>query len=498
MCYKNTTSVTSLLLLLLLTGFTHFPHKAVSKNLNAYYSYTVFYSPDNGPYIETYLSVAGNSVNFVANETGDFKAAVEVLVLFIQGKEVISYDKYQLSSPELKDTANINFSFLDQQRYSLPSGLYDFEIQIKDMYSDNPPFISLQPLEIDFPDDAVHVSGIQLIESYKPSGEENILTKHGYDLVPYISDFYPESVQKIIFYGEIYNTAKILGQEKQFLLTTYISPAEKNEPVTGFISRKREVTAPVSVVFNEFNISNLKSGNYFLVIEVRDQENTLRGKNRFFFQRSNPKLQLRIEDLATVNSNNTFVSKIQNADTLREYIRSLSPISDEQEKIFSAVHVKTADLETLQKYFYRFWDERNPLDPESAWTAYRNEVVKVNMAYSTKIQKGYETDRGRVYLQYGPPNAISESYNEPATYPYEIWHYYALQNGQRNRRFVFYTRDMVTNDFVMLHSDVSGELANYRWQYVLYQRVDPGFDLDSRSVPDSWGGQSRNYFDLPR
>jgi GWxTD domain-containing protein len=494
----NTNIVAGLITILLFIGFYAFSNEAHSKNLNANLSFTVFYSPDIGPYVETYLSIAGNSVNFVKNDNNNFQASVEVLILFMKGNEVINYDKYQLFSPELQDTSQILFSFLDQQRYTLPSGMYDFEIQIRDMNSNIPPFISLQPLEIESPDDAVFLSGIQLIDSFAPTKEESILTKHGYDLVPYISNFFPEPVNKIIFYGEIYNTAKILGDEKQYLVTTYISQAEEDEPVMGFITRKRETTAPVSVVFSEFSISNLQSGNYFLVIEVRDQENKIRGKNRLFFQRSNPKLQLRIEDIAEVSSNNTFAARIRDADTLREYIRSLAPVSNEQEKLFSEVHVKTADLETLQKFFYRFWEVRNPLDPERAWLDYRNEVIKVNMAYGTLIQRGYETDRGRVYLQYGPPNAISESYNEPSTYPYEIWHYYSLQNGQRNRKFVFYTRDMVTNDFVMLHSDVSGELANYRWEYVLYQRVDPGFDLDRRSVPDSWGGHSKKYFDLPR
>jgi GWxTD domain-containing protein len=482
----------------LLTGFYTFSNRAHSKDLNANFSYTVFYSPDLGPYVETYLSVAGNSVNFVKNDNDKYQASVEVLILFMKESEVKNYDKYQLFSPELQDTSQVLFSFLDQQRYTLPAGTYDFEIQIRDINSSVSPFISLQPLEIDAPDDAVFLSGIQLIDSYDQTEEETILTKHGYDLVPYISNFFPEPINKIIFYGEIYNTAKILGDEKQYLVTTYISQAEKDEPVTGFITRKRETTAPVSAVFSEFNISNLKSGNYFLVIEVRDQENQIKGKNRLFFQRSNPKLQLKISDLAEVGSSNTFVARMRDADTLREYIRSLAPVSTEQEKLFSEVHVKTADLETLQKFFYRFWEDRNPLDPERAWLDYRNEVIKVNMAYATVIQKGYETDRGRVYLQYGPPNAISESYNEPSTYPYEIWHYYSLENGQRNRRFVFYSKDMVTNDFVILHSDVSGELANYRWEYVLYQRVDPGFDLDSRSVPDSWGSQSKKYFDLPR
>ncbi|MEZ5195370.1 MAG: GWxTD domain-containing protein [Bacteroidales bacterium] len=79
---------------------------------------------------------------------------------------------------------------------------------------------------------------------------------------------------------------------------------------------------------------------------------------------------------------------------------------------------------------------------KKAWETYLEKVNLVNLAYSTQIQKGYDTDRGRTYLKYGEPNAISESYNEPATYPYEIWHYYDLGNGQRNKKFVFYTRDM--------------------------------------------------------
>ncbi|MCK7531387.1 MAG: GWxTD domain-containing protein [Marinilabiliales bacterium] len=129
---------------------------------------------------------------------------------------------------------------------------------------------------------------------------------------------------------------------------------------------------------------------------------------------------------------------------------------------------------------------------EREWLNYLSEVNKVNYAYSTPILKGYESDRGRVYLKYGPPNAISESYDEPATYPYEIWHYYVIKDGQRNKKFVFYSRDIVTNDFQLLHSDVTGELSNYRWQYVLYSRVDAGYNIEKGVSEDSWGGNSKN------
>jgi len=55
---------------------------------------------------------------------------------------------------------------------------------------------------------------------------------------------------------------------------------------------------------------------------------------------------------------------------------------------------------------------------------------------SAKVMK---TDRGRVYLKYGPPNIISRKLYEPSSYPYEIWHYYVLGDNQRNKNSFFIT-----------------------------------------------------------
>jgi len=469
-----------------------------AKKLNAFMSYTTFKSPDKGPYIETYLSVAGNSVKYILNENNKYQASIQVIILFKKGDEIANYDKYELLSPELDDTTNINFNFIDQHRYSLSEGVYEFELQIWDKHSKAKPYINLQPLIINYPEEKVTISGIQLVESYKKTETSNILTKAGYDLIPYILNYYPENINSIIYYAEIYNSDKVLGQDNKYLVSCYISIIEKDKAYKDYINYRRVTAKSVNVAFSEFDISNLKSGNYFLTLEVRDRENNLLAKNRIFFQRNNPRIQIRVEDLSSMNIDNTFAQRITNQDTLINYVACLDPISDEQEKSFALVHQNVSDIGTLQKFFYKFWHDRNPLDPEQEWIHYLNEVNKVNLAYSTSISRGYESDRGRVYLKYGPPNAISESYNEPSTYPYEIWHYYELENGQRNKRFVFYTKDIVTNDFMQLHSDVSGELSNYRWQYILYQRVNPGFDIDQSVMPDSWGGDSKRYFDLPR
>ncbi|MCF8367809.1 MAG: GWxTD domain-containing protein [Bacteroidales bacterium] len=468
-----------------------------AKKPGAYLSYTVFNSPADGPYIETYLSVAAHTVNYIKNKDGKYQASIEILTMFKKGEEIINYDKYEFFSPALEDTLDLNFSFLDVQRYSLPIGNYDFELQIRDINGDEKPFISLQPVEINFPENDINISGIQLIDTYEKTKDAGILSKIGYDMVPYIVNFYPENVNKVTFYSEIYNSDKVLSENTQYLVTYFIEPLERNEPLAQYVKFKKETTSPVNVVFGEFDIKDLKSGNYFITIEVKDRENKLLARNRQFFQRSNPRIKFSIDDLADFSPEKTFVGGINNMDTLNEYISTLNPIANLQERNFVEAHKDNSDLPTLQKFFYKFWLNRNTLEPGKEWEKYLNEVNKVNKAYSTIIMKGYETDRGRTYLKYGPPNAISENYNEPSAYPYEIWHYYVLKNGQRNKRFVFYTEDIVTNDFSLLHSDVTGEPTNYRWQYILHRRVDPGSNIDQSTTPDSWGGNSKKYFDLP-
>lgn len=471
---------------------------AMGKKLNAYMSYATFNSPENGPYIETYLTVEGASVNYTKIADGKYQATIQVIMLFRKGEEIANYDKYDLNSPEVEDTVNINFSFIDQQRYSLPNGAFEFEIQIWDKNSDAKPFVYLQPLTIEYLPDRISVSEIELLSSYSKTENPGILSKNGYDLIPYIFNYYPEKISKLTFYSEIYNTNIVLGANEKYLISYYLELSGQNKPLDKFISQKKETTAPVNVIFSEFDISELPSGNYNLVIEARDKSNKLVGLNKIFIMRNNPSIQIKIDEINQVDISNTFSNEVDNIDSLRVFIKYLTPIATEQEIAFINAHLTTSDLGTLQKFFYRFWYERNELEPEREWLNYHGEVNKVNAAYTTSIMQGYESDRGHTYLKYGPPNAISESYNEPSTYPYEIWHYYVIKGGQRNRKFVFYTKDMVTNDFTLLHSDVNGEISNYRWQYVLYSRVDDGFNIEKGVVEDSWGGDSKKYFDLPR
>lgn len=468
----------------------------VPKPLQAVLSYSTFYSPVDGPYIETYLSIAGYSVSYVKKEDGKYLGSVQVIIIFRDKEKIVNFDKYVVS-PETDDTSNIINNFTDQQRYALAEGNYEIEIQISDLNSKAKPYIYKENLELSYPKNNINISGIELVDSYKASSGSNKWTKNNLDMLPYVFNFYPQSVNKLIYYSEIYNTATVLGNEEKYLLSQYIESEEIGKPLSEYVKHKKETASPVNIAFGEFDITELPSGNYYLVVEAKNKENKVIATNRIFFQRSNPGKESLSKKIMQQQVEYTFANKISNIDTLRDYIRSLDPISTEEERVYTKRAINSAPKSELQSYFYTFWEKRDELNPEKAWLTYLREVFKVNEAYSTQISKGYETDRGRVYLKYGPPNAISESYNEPGTYPYEIWHYYVVK-AQRNKKFVFYTNDISTNEFVQVHSDVTGEHPNYRWQQIIYQRVERGFNIDESVKEDEWGGNSKKYFDIPR
>jgi GWxTD domain-containing protein len=418
-------------------------------------------------------------------------------LVFKQDEQIVEFSKHELRSPAIADSTEVFFSFLDQQRFLLPNGDYKLEITLHDINRDSEPISHTEEISIDFYPNAIALSSVQLAERIEPAEVSGPLTKSGYDVYPFVDFFFPADLNRILFYTEIYNAAEQLGEDEGFLVVSSIESFETRHVISDFNRFKRESARPVNVLINTFDISRLPSGNYFLVVNVRDRNNEPLASNRVFFQRSNPGLTLNAEDFEHVEIANSFVEQVTEYDSLVYFIRALGPISTYSEREFAFRLTTTGRIREMQQYFYNFWLKRDPARPQEAWKNYYIEMCRADANFKTRVKRGYETDRGRVFLQYGPPNTISQSYDEPSAFPYEIWHYYAI-NGQRNRRFVFYSRDFATNDFELIHSDVIGELANHRWHLLIHERHHMRWNVDTELAPDHWGSRSRDLFIDPR
>ena len=155
--------------------------------------------------------------------------------------------------------------------------------------------------------------------------------------------------------------------------------------------------------------------------------------------------------------------------------------------------------DTLKRQFlYSFWLNRQPENPELGWIKYNSEVIKSDQLFSTKVRRGYQTDMGRIYLKYGPPNTITNRPNEPSAYPYQIWHYYKIGKFN-NKRFIFYMPDLGSNEYTTLHSTLQGEYFNRNWKTDLHRRNTPGRSVDNTQNPNDnqWGSNSNDFFINP-
>ena len=108
-----------------------------------------------------------------------------------------------------------------------------------------------------------------------------------------------------------------------------------------------------------------------------------------------------------------------------------------------------ADLPAKQAFFKRFWDARDP-NPDTNKNELMDEYFKrVNYAnehFSGLAMDGWLTDRGRIFIKFGPPDDIERHPFELETRPYEIWRYYSL-------RKVFLFQDYTGFGDYRLHPD---------------------------------------------
>ena len=147
---------------------------------------------------------------------------------------------------------------------------------------------------------------------------------------------------------------------------------------------------------------------------------------------------------------------------MAKFIDYLYPIYTPEENIFAQNQLERNDLMLMQKVFIISGKVEILLILKMHGIIIIKKVKSVNNDFKNFKIAGYLTDRGRVYLQYGPPNSRHVE-NASSSYPYEIWHYYKL-NNQSDRKFVFVNSDFATDEYRLEFSNVNGEVTNQEWR----------------------------------
>jgi len=467
-----------------------------AQKLSVLIDYKSYFTPTGEPYLEISSFVGGKTVSYKPNEQGKYQAEVRITVKAFQADSLTNIMDYILVSESFDDDdASTKPDFGDIQNLQLSNGEYLLQFSVTDINTDAKPVTYSDVVAMNFPEKEVSISDISLYQNVCREPQGDIFDKYGFSLKPLFYGFVPENMYTLPFSCEIYNTDKWVGDEK-ITVKSYIKSFENNlmpYPEARYATQTKAKS--VVVTFGEIGVFKLPSGNYNLVVEVYNKDSLLLASNSCFFQRSNPNIEFNLSEVDAVTIDNTFVEQIKDTAKLLEYVRFLFPISTPLEKDFYTWRMNKIPIENLQKFFYAFWLKRDPVNPQRAWEEYYEKVKLVNREFGCKLVKGYRTDRGRVYLQYGPPNSIYDSPFDSHSYPYQIWHYYYCVD-QSNVKFIFYNTDLVSNDFQLLHSDKRGEMQDPFWKIRVTERKTPIFNMDQRTPEDYFGGNPKyDWFD---
>jgi TonB family protein len=90
-----------------------------------------------------------------------------------------------------------------------------------------------------------------------------------------------------------------------------------------------------------------------------------------------------------------------------------------------AAFLKLSEDAERHEFIQSFWLRRDA--PGAPPNSFRNEhyarIAYANRHFATDQRPGWKTDRGRIYILYGKPEAIESHPGDTVNFPFEVWHY---------------------------------------------------------------------------
>lgn len=468
---------------IILTFIFTLPVHSQKKDLKAFLDSKQFYAPGIGNYIEFQLQFIGYTLNYVGENNG-LRGELAIQMQLLQNDSIVNSDAYRLSTPFMKDS--IIEDFYDVKRFQLEPGNYLFKLTVQDLNSDNAPLYTSQRFLIEDLSDAVSMSDIEIAEIATKGDESSPFYKSGFTIIPRLNPYYPEELNVIPVYLEIYNSN--IFDDSVFAIKQTITDLSLNKTIDELTTYTKYKTAEVVPFLKKVNIEGLATGKYLLTYTIVNKSMIELSSRSYEFDRHNRvDLDFALNDVIL---DPAFQASIPD-DSIGYFLESLVPISgrNEMENIYSIVESQNKEA---RKYIQTYWVKTNPVNPYEAWIKYKQQVYYVETLFANNFEEGFETDRGRVYLKYGAPSNIIREPNSSSEYPYEIWYYNKI-GVYNNKRFIFYNTDGTLSTYRLLHSDMIGELKNPNWSYELVKRnTAPGnADNPGENMIDQWGGKGQ-------
>ena len=407
---------------------------------------------DTRTQVEVYYTFSRNALTYTPDSAG-FSGAGDLTLLVSRGDSLIIADRW-LVPHVLGDTAGIEeMNLVGKTSMQLAGGQYIVRMILRDR--NNPshqdsvvlrvpvkPFDARQPV----------LSDVEFASTIRQGSAGGQFYKNTLDVIPNVGGLYGEK-QRLFYYAEAYNLTHGEGERGNYTLRSTVFDAVGREVVSR--ERPKRGVGESSVLVDQFPVDKLRSGTYTLVLALMDtQSTTLSSTGKKFFV-YNSTLGVDSTLLAAGSSLPLQVYMSLGEDDLdREFDEAKYAATDAEKRQYS--DLEGADAK--RQFLTDFWRRR----PAGLRDVYMGRVEYTNRVYPAMGRMGYRTDRGRVYIMYGPPDDIERHPSETETRPYEIWSYNNIQGGVI---FVFVLRNP-GGDHELVHSTHRNELRDDNWDRV--------------------------------
>jgi len=127
--------------------------------LRAFFDYKVFNHPADGPYVECITSFDGATFQLGAADSGLFMAKAELMIIISRMGEIVEYKKLNINGPLVASGQPEDFMSLEG--FLLPNGIYDVELEIKDLVRGGSAEVFTQKMEINNLSSGIFISDIE-------------------------------------------------------------------------------------------------------------------------------------------------------------------------------------------------------------------------------------------------------------------------------------------------------------------------------------------------
>jgi GWxTD domain-containing protein len=318
------------------------------------------------------------------------------------------------------------------------------------------------------------LGGLELASSLsKPeAGTSSPFEKAGYILNPNPSAIFGENYTKLYYYTELYIPKNLVDTSQNVeIITEVVDPSGKNMLTT---TQKQSLSAQTISVIIALDIDGLPGDSYKLLVSVKHEDAIIARAEKTFYFVNGMKLseeppsesaQALSEDAIFALSDLSKLTEAEASDRVEQALY-FAPETDRK------AAKKLSNLSDKEHFLFSFWrrqDENFPGQPPlTAYHQFLKRLDEANAKFSYQKTIGWKSDRGRVYIVYGPPpqHGITVEEFDAEYKPYIIWDYDAipdlrLTSGSRPE-FVFLDRQGGGN-YVLVHSNVLGETSEPDW-----------------------------------